>query len=318
MAEWLISTSFLQLESILGQELHPGNQAFKCRLRRKEIAHIPFGLFLLKIPHTNGNWCPTCSNWTWSGPCSFSQRGGELSQPVPKQTWCAFNDVSFLQGNFRVGLFLFGVRNRIQGVRHGQQGSAPACSGSLHFLGAHMHIVVSPVYCGSTFPFSSAQHMSHFLLAAVGTMRFKSSSAIAFQGETQPAPSCPLPQTLLRSTQGMGCTRHELWDKQPIPSRRLSQGKCARGRMKGKEEVGWGHLALGGAAWGEQDNAGVHFLLQKMARLIMCSGKIYGILGCTGFFWGGFKKKDRLAEPLDVDARCIWMWFALFLNNRQF
>lgn len=72
-----------------------------------------------------------------------------------------------------------------------------------------------------------------------------------------------------------------------------------------------------GAAWGEQDNAGVHFLLQKMAGLIMCSNKIYGILGCTGVFLG-FEKKDQLAKLLDVDARCIWMWFALFLNNRQF
>lgn len=79
MAKWLISTSFLQLESILGQELHPGNQAFKCRLRRKEIAHIPFGFLLLKIPHTNGNWCPACPDWTWSGPCSLSQRGGTVT-----------------------------------------------------------------------------------------------------------------------------------------------------------------------------------------------------------------------------------------------
>lgn len=70
MATWLISTSFLQLESILGQELHPGNQAFKCRLRRKEIACMPFGLFLLKIAHTNGNWCPASANRT------FSQRWG--------------------------------------------------------------------------------------------------------------------------------------------------------------------------------------------------------------------------------------------------
>lgn len=79
-------------------------------------------------------------------------------------------------------------------------------------------------------------------------------------------------------------------------------------------------LGSGGAAWGEQDNTGVHFLLQKMARLIMCSSKIYGILACTGFFFFflGFEKKDQLAELLDVDARCIWMWFALFLNNRQF
>lgn len=35
-------------------------------------------------------------------------------------------------------------------------------------------------------------------------------------------------------------------------------------------------------------------------------------------FFLGFEKKDQLAELLDVDARCIWMWFALFLNNRQF
>lgn len=71
MAMWLISTSFLQLESILGQELHPGNQAFKCRLRRKEIACMPFGLFLLKIAHTDGNWCPASAN------CTFSQRWGD-------------------------------------------------------------------------------------------------------------------------------------------------------------------------------------------------------------------------------------------------
>lgn len=35
-------------------------------------------------------------------------------------------------------------------------------------------------------------------------------------------------------------------------------------------------------------------------------------------FLGGFEKKDQLAELLDVGARCIWMWFALFLNNREF
>ena len=73
MAMWLISTSFLQLESILGQELHPGNQAFKFRLRRK-IACIPFGMFLLKIAHTAGNWCPASANWALSGPCSFFQQ----------------------------------------------------------------------------------------------------------------------------------------------------------------------------------------------------------------------------------------------------
>lgn len=102
------------------------------------------------------------------------------------------------------------VRNHIQGVIHAQ-GSTPAFSEPLDFLGAHMQqFVVSPVlFVGahSHFPrcSSSVQHMSRFLLAAGGTMWFKSSSAIAFQGrETQPARSRPPSQALLRSKQGMG------------------------------------------------------------------------------------------------------------------
>lgn len=103
----------------------------------------------------------------------------------------------------------------------------------------------------------------------------------------------------------------------PFPATIFPRESVPEAAWKGRREVGWGQLALGGTAWGKQDNVGVHFLLQKMSRLIMCSSKIYGILGCTGFFLG-FEKKDQLAELLDVDARCIWMWFALFLNNRQF
>lgn len=33
-------------------------------------------------------------------------------------------------------------------------------------------------------------------------------------------------------------------------------------------------------------------------------------------FW--FLKEGSACKTLDVDARYIWMWFALFLNNRQF
>lgn len=56
---------------------------------------------------------------------------------------------------------------------------------------------------------------------------------------------------------------------------------------------------------------------RKQPRLIVGSSKIYGMLRMYRFFLG-LEKKDHLAELLDVGARCIWMWFALFLNNRQF
>lgn len=77
-------------------------------------------------------------------------------------------------------------------------------------------------------------------------------------------------------------------------------------------------LGCGGAAWGEQDNAGVHFLLQKTAKAHRGLQQNLWDAQDVQVFFLGLEKKDHLAELLDVGARCIWMWFALFLNNRQF
>lgn len=174
---------------------------------------------------------------------------GGLSQP--KQTWCAFNDVWFLWGSFGVGLFLLGVpqseitsrmwymdKEALQRFLNPRISWVLTCSSlwclPFGFLGAHSHFPCR----------SSVQHMSSFLSAAGGTMWFKSSSAISFQGKTQPAPSCPPPQALLRSEQGMGCTQHELWHKQPIPSPIFPRESVPEAAWKGRREVGWSHLAL--------------------------------------------------------------------------
>lgn len=92
---------------------------------------------------------------------------------------------------------------------------------------------------------SSVQHMSRCGL----------NSALPWHSRVSLSqlPAASFPGTL-RSKQGMGRTRDELWDTQPVPSHHPSQGKCARGRMKGKEGAGPGPLGSGGAAWGEQDN----------------------------------------------------------------
>lgn len=74
--------------------------------------------------------------------------------------------------------------------------------------------------------------------------------------------------------------------------------------------MGWGHLAL-------EEQPGVSRTMQEFTssstKRPCAPAKFMGYSHVQGGF-----EKDQLAELLDVDARCIWMWFALFLNNRQF